>query len=547
MGKHTESPTPISELVGSHASNDTEKKRSPSSVCIVGAGMTGICACKYLLQHGMEPIVLEAQPGVGGVWRHTFASTKLQTPRDAYQFSDYTWPSGTPDYPSHTHVMDYLESYARKFHVLERIRFNCKVVEIRQIRDGGLDLSEAAFKEEKKKLSHWAVRIQTGSPETKPSQASDDGTEWFYFDFLVLCIGRYGDIPKLPTYPPSKGPELFQGKVLHSMEYAMLDDTAATELLKDKRVVVVGMMKSALDVAMEASNANQGIHGHPCTVIFRTPHWMLPHHKPFGLPLSYLYSTRLSELMIPKPDQGLLLSVISTLLTPARWAVSKFVELYLLFNLPLREFGLIPNQTFFEQFASCQVPLLPDAFFQRVQDGHINLQRATDWSFSKKGVVLADGTNIEADVIILGTGYEGEKKLRALLQRECGELQEPGNIIPLYRGIIHPRIPHLAIMGFHENLSNLHSSEMGARWLAHLLSQKITLPSIDKMENVAQKWIEYMKNSTPFYQKSCIGAVSIWHSDQVCHDLGWNSRRKRNFLEEFLAPYSNMDYKDEVQ
>lgn len=112
--------------------------------------------------------------------------------------------------------------------------------------------------------------------------------------------------------------------------------------------------------------------------------------------------------------------------------------------------------------------------------------------------------------------------------------------------MIHPRIPQLAIMGFHENLSNLHSSEMGARWLAHLLSQKITLPSIDKMENVTQKWIDYMKNSTPFYQKSCIGAVSIWHSDQVCQDLGWNPKRKRNFLEEFLAPYSNMDYKEAV-
>lgn len=250
--------------------------------------------------------------------------------------------------------------------------------------------------------------------------------------------------------------------------------------------------------------------------------------------------------MIPKPDQGLLLSIISSLLTPARWTISKLVELYLLLNLPLRELGLVPNQTFFEQFASCQVPLLPEGFFRRVNAGHINLHRAADWSFSQTGVVLADGTNIEADVIILGTGYDGEKKLRSLLKHECGEMEGPGNVLPLYRGVIHPRIPNLAIMGFHENLSNLHSSEMGARWLAHLLSRKIALPSIDKMEKVTQKWIHYMTNSTPFYHKSCIGAVSIWHSDQVCADIGWNPKRKSNFLQEFLAPYSNMDYKDEV-
>ncbi|MCO5602424.1 hypothetical protein L7F22_056556 [Adiantum nelumboides] len=513
-------------------------------VCIVGAGMTGICACKYLLQHGIQPVVLEAQSGVGGVWRHTFASTKLQTPRDAFQFSDYTWPSGTPDYPSHIDVKEYLHSYACKFHVMDCIRFNHKVVQIRQLRDPLHELHSSAIDDTKCAPNgfRWAVCLQISSSDKHMNTEGD--LEWLFCDFLVLCIGRYGDIPKLPTYPPSKGPEIFQGKVLHSMEYAKLDDWAARDMLQDKRVVVIGMMKSALDVAMEASNANQGINGHPCTVIYRAAHWMLPHHAPFGVPLSYLYSTRLSELMIPKPDQGFVLSIISTLLRPARWAISKFVEMYLLLSLPLRELGLVPKQTFFEQFASCQVPLLPDAFFQRVKGGHINLHKAESWSFSKSGVVLGDGTNIEADVVILGTGYDGEKKLKCLLQPVCEEVQNLGSVIPLYRGLIHPRIPHLAIMGFHENLSNLHSAEMGARWLAHLLSRKISLPSIDTMEKVTQKWIDYMRNSTPFYQKSCIGAVSIWHSDQVCEDLGWNPKRKNNFLQELLAPYTNMDYKD---
>lgn len=519
-------------------------------VCIIGAGMTGISACKYMLQHGIEPVVLEAQDGIGGVWRHTFASTKLQTPRDSFQFSDYTWPEGTPNYPTHEHVKDYMEGYVREFHVLDKIRFHCKVVEIRrkvskEERPEGSDLS--TFWSEENDGAVWAVRIQKRLSEQRATVCDTTTDEWLYFDFLVPCIGRYGDIPKIPLFPPSKGPELFQGKVLHSMDYALLGDKAAKELLSGKRVIVVGLMKSALDVAVEAANANEGTHGLPCTMIFRASHWMLPHHKPFGIPLSYIYATRLSELMIPKPGQGLLLSVMSTLSTPARWAISKFVELYLLLNLPLKEFGLIPKQTFFQQLSSCQVPLLPESFFHKVQEGRINLQKATDWNFSKKGVILSDGTEIEADVIILGTGYDGGKKLRLLLQKSCGPLsQDPESIIPLYRGIIHPHIPHLAILGYHENLSNLHSSEMSARWLAHLLSERLSLPSIDKMEQDVQKWIHYMRKSTPFYQKSCIGAVSIWHSDQMCRDLGWNPRRKKNFIAELLAPYSNMDYKDPV-
>ncbi|MCO5549260.1 hypothetical protein L7F22_002727 [Adiantum nelumboides] len=293
-------------------------------------------------------------------------------------------------------------------------------------------------------------------------------------------------------------------------------------------------------------------------MIYRAAHWMLPHHTTFGVLLYHFYSTRLSELMIPKPDQGFILSIISTLLRPAGWAISKFVEMYLLLSLPLRELGLVPKQTFFEQFASCQVPLLPDAFFQRVKGGQINLHKAESWSFSKSGVALGDGNNIEAADVILGTGYDGEKKLRCLLQPVCGEVQNLESVIPLYssglclylhdtrvwRGLIHPRIPHLAIMGFHENVSNLHSAEMGARWLAHILSRKISLPSIDTMEKVTYKWIDYMRNSTSCHQKPCLSAVSIWHSDQVCEDLGWNPKRKKNFFQELLAPYSNMDYKD---
>ncbi|MCO5583889.1 hypothetical protein L7F22_037805 [Adiantum nelumboides] len=550
------------------------------TICFVASGMTGICACKYLLQHGMQPVVLEAQPGIDGVWRHNFASTKLQTPRDGFQFSDYTWPSGTPDYPSHIDVKEYLHSYACKFHVMDCIRFNRKVVQIRQLRDPLHELHSSAIDDTKcaPKGFRWALCVQNSSQENRTSVEGD--LEWLFCDFLVLCIGRYGDIPKLPTYPPSKGPEIFQGKVLHSMEYAKLDDGAARDLLQDKRVVVIGMMKSALHVAMKASNANQGINGHSCSVIYRTARWMLPHHAPFRVPLYYLYLTRLSELMTPKPDQGFILSIISTLLGPAEWEIvlcdGRSQSLWRCIFFFLRELGLVPKQIFFEQLASCQVPLLPDAFFQRVKGGQINLHKAESWSFSKSGVVLGDGTNIEGDVVILGTGYDGEKKLKCLLQPVCGEVQNFGSALPLYRGVIHPRIPHLAVLGFHENISNLHAAEMGAQWLAHLLSRKISLPSIDTMEKVTQKWIDYMRNSTSFHQKPCINAVSIWHADQVCEDLGWNPKRKKNFFKSYwllivtwitkisiisllkknkrkvpiiigsvvLAPYSNMDYKD---
>ena len=74
--------------------------------------------------------------------------------------------------------------------------------------------------------------------------------------FVILCVGQYSDVPKIPEFPAGKGPEAFRGKVIHSMEYAAMDFERAAEFIKGKRTTVVGFQKSALDIVMECSAAN---------------------------------------------------------------------------------------------------------------------------------------------------------------------------------------------------------------------------------------------------------------------------------------------------
>lgn len=100
-------------------------------VAIIGAGISGLLACKYAVKIGYNPVVFEADDGIGGVWKHTIQSTKLQNPKQAYQFSDFPWDSSVKqDCPSSEQVLDYLNSYAQHFSIFPYIRFNSKVIDI---------------------------------------------------------------------------------------------------------------------------------------------------------------------------------------------------------------------------------------------------------------------------------------------------------------------------------------------------------------------------------------------------------------------------------
>ena len=117
-----------------------------------------------------------------------------------------------------------------------------------------------------------------------------------------------------------------------------------------------------------------------------------------------------------------------------RRGISKFIESYLLWKLPLEKYGLKPEHPFVEDYASCQMAIMPENFFSEAEKGQIVFKKASKWWFWNGGIELEDNTKLNADVVVLATGFDGKKKLKTILPEPFSSLLEyPSGIMPLYR------------------------------------------------------------------------------------------------------------------
>ncbi|GAV73909.1 FMO-like domain-containing protein [Cephalotus follicularis] len=510
-------------------------------VAIIGAGVSGLLACKYTLEKGFDPVVFEAEEGIGGIWSHTIDSTRLQNVKEAYEFSDFPWPCSTKEmFPSHSQVMEYLESYAQHFGLYPYIKFNNNVI--------GIDFFGVTNEE----MEAWDLWGGTGKPfgskrmwHLKVQDTKKCTTEVYQAGFVVLCIGKFSGLPNLPKFPPDEGPEVFSGKVMHSMDYSAMDKSDAAKLIKNKKITIVGSFKSAVDIAAECADANGT--DYPCTMIQRSAHWLLPIDYICGSIINFAVFTRFSGLLEHKPGESFLLSFLATLLSLLKWGLSKFAEFYLKWKLTLKEYGMIPKYSFLEYISSCQIAMLPDRFYDKVEEGSIILKKPQphNFSFSKDGLIVDEKTTpLESDVVIFATGYKGDEKLKNIFEfpffKEC--IAGPKAKNPLYRQIIHPRIPQLAVIGFTEGISNLFSSEIRCQWLAHFFDGGFKLPTTKQMEKEVAIWENYFNRIGKKFGKSCISNTHIWYNDQLCRDIGCNPKRKKGFVADIFEPYGPKDY-----
>jgi cation diffusion facilitator CzcD-associated flavoprotein CzcO len=308
-------------------------------VCVVGAGSSGLAAAKNLLQNGIACDVFEKNDDVGGNWYYgkpgssVYRSTHLISSKSLTEYTDFPMPAEFPAYPNHWQVHEYLRSYARRFGLYDAITFETGVQRIEPA-DGG----------------RWDVTLTSGERRR--------------YGAVVICNGHNWD-PKFPEFPGS-----FDGMTLHSCQYK------TPEVLRDKRVLVVGAGNSGCDIAVEsAQNAASTF------LSTRRGYYYNPKFV-FGKP-SDVVNERFLKLRAPLWLQRLSYGLILKLTT----------------GLP-QDYGLpAPDHRFFETH-----PIVNQTLLYAV--GHGDIRHKPDvQELSGDRVHFVDGTEERIDVIIYATGF----------------------------------------------------------------------------------------------------------------------------------------------
>ena len=387
---------------------------------MIGAGSSGIAACQVLNAAGVEFDCFEKGSEVGGNWRYendnelssAYRSLHINTSRGLMAYRTYPMPDDYPDYPNHFQIARYFDDYVDHFALREKIRFRAEVTSVEPV-DGEWDVT---------------VGDREGSRETHRYRA------------VLVANGHHWD-PRWPE-PAYPGSERFGGEQIHVHHYR------EPEVLRGKRVLVLGIGNSATDIAVESSRIAE-----KTFLAMRRGAYVMP---------KYLNGKPTDE-------------AASKVLTMMPLAVQRFV-LNRMLGLTAGEmtaYGLPePDHKLLEAHPTVSAELL-----SRLGHGDIEVKPNIERFAGGRTVRFADGSEEEIDLVVYCTGY---RITFPFFDPEFISAED--NRLPLYRRVASVEHPGLYFIGLIQPLGAIMPlAEAQAEWVADLLSGRGTLPSPAEM------------------------------------------------------------------
>ena len=403
------------------------------NVIVVGAGISGIGAGYYLQKKcpNKSFVILEGRDNIGGTW-DLFRYPGIRSDSDmntmGFRFKPWMGVKSIADGPS---ILSYLHETVKENDLNKKIHFNQWV-------------NEASWSS---RDSQWTVQV-----ENKKTQELQD----FTCDFLFLCGGYYNY--EEGYTPHFAGRENFLGQIIHPQKWPKNLD------YKNKKVVVIG--SGATAVTIIPTMAEKAAH---VTMLQRSPTYFLsaPDEDPVGNFLRKFISSKLTYKLVrwknirfqwwffqkcrkfPKKVKEFLIKQVREALDPSYDIETHFTPKY---NPWEQRLCLVPNGDLFNAINAGKASVITD---------HID-------RFTKKGIKLKSGGEVEADLIVTATGLNLEVCNGIKLEVDNNEVDISKTMT--YKGMMFSDVPNLVATFGYTNASWTLRADLTSEYVCRLLN-----------------------------------------------------------------------------
>lgn len=374
-----------------------------ADIAIIGAGFSGLGMAVNLTQRGFDDfVVVERGTDVGGTWHfNTYPGCACDVPSHLYSFSFHQKPDWERTYSLQPQIRTYLRSTAEEFDLYPRIRFETTV--------DGARWDEGAM--------CWRIETSAGEMTAR------------------VLIGAWGPLfePKLPAVP---GAESFEGETFHSARWDHDFDP------RGKRIAAIGTGASAIQFVPEIAPEAEQLY-----VFQRTPPWVLPHTARATSRFERKLYARL-----PRLQEALRAGVYSA----RELLVLGFVKfppaMKLVGRLALRhQRSQIDDPELREKVRpdydiGCKRILPSNEWYPALGRDNVELVTEGVAEIKPRSIVADDGTEVEVDAIIYGTGFHvtDPPASRTIIGRGGRSLaQHWGETMAAHAGSTVPEFPNL--------------------------------------------------------------------------------------------------------
>ena len=359
-------------------------------VLVIGGGQGGLALGARLKQLGVPAIILEKNARAGDSWRNRYRTLVLHDPVWYDHMPYIPFPENWPVFTPKDQMGDWLEMYAKVMDLDYWTKSTC---------------NRASYDSDARE---WTVQVSRDGEtiELKPKH-------------VVFATGAYGP-PRMIDLP---GSDVFGGELLHSSQYT---DGAR---FHGKKVAVIGAASSGHDVSVDLWES-----GAKVTMIQRSP-------------TTVVKSSTLMELAFDTYSEAAVAAGLTTEKADMLSASTPFA-LMPESQKPLYDKIRARDAAFYEQleaagflidFGEDETGLMMKAYrtgsgyyidvgaSDLIINGDIKVKSGVSVErLTRTGIVFGDGSEMEADAVIVCTGYQSmHETVAQLVSREVADKVGP--------------------------------------------------------------------------------------------------------------------------